>query len=104
MGIAILGSTNQLNEKLSHPHPFIIASRPRPGFSIHFHAVPVTIRDKAIGYRYIVRITPSARIFWSNKIANKRPRSIEINMNKNPKINKFENATSQRGDSNNLSY
>jgi hypothetical protein len=47
------------------------------GLSIHFHTVPVTTKDKAMGYKYTVRIKPSPRIFWSNKIAKKTPMIIE---------------------------
>ena len=43
------GSTSQPKLNPSNPQPFTIASIPRPGFRIHFHAVPVTIIESAMG-------------------------------------------------------
>ncbi|MNY62561.1 hypothetical protein D3C86_1993950 [compost metagenome] len=52
-------------------------SSPRLGLRIHFQAVPVTMNDSAMGYRNTVRNTPSARTFWSRKMASTMPRAIE---------------------------
>ena len=83
------GSINQSNLKFSNPIFFIEASKPSPGFRIHFQAVPVTIKESDIGYRYTVLIKPSNRILWSKSIAKIRPRNIEIVINK-------KNARSER--------
>ncbi len=52
----------------------------------------------------MVRSTPSARIFWSRKIASASPISIEMTMNSPPKIKRLFIATSQRGAANRRSY
>ena len=45
------GVTNQSNVKVSKPISCANFSIPNDGFNIHFQAVPVTINDKAIGYK-----------------------------------------------------
>ena len=49
--MAISLSTNQSKVKFSKPQSLNIFWIPKVGFNIHFHAVPVTIKDSAIGYK-----------------------------------------------------
>ena len=49
--IDISGVTNQSNLKVSKPISWANFSIPSVGFRTHFQAVPVTINDKAIGYK-----------------------------------------------------
>jgi hypothetical protein len=44
-----------------------------PGFSIHLHTTPVTIKDIAIGNRYMLRKNFSNLTFLSKRIAKRRP-------------------------------
>ena len=77
---------------------------PRPGLRIHFHAVPVTMKLKAIGYRYTVRNSPSARIFWSSRMASSSPSAIAPPMKRMPKIARLVSATHQRSLANSVAY
>ncbi|MNP49534.1 hypothetical protein D3C76_1437230 [compost metagenome] len=45
------GSISQSRRKPSQPQSRNNLSRPMPGLSSHFQAVPVTIIDNAMGYR-----------------------------------------------------
>ena len=87
--IALSGLPSQSNEKLVQPQSCSTFSRPRPGFRIHCHAVPVTMNDSAIGYRKIARNAPSLRIFWSSRIARNRPSPTQIAMNGMPNQPRF---------------
>ena len=58
----------------------MVFSSPIAGSRNHFHAVPVTMKLSAMGYRKIGRNTPSPRIFWSRKIASIRPMIVEMTM------------------------
>ena len=77
---------------------------PKVGFNIHFQAVPVTMNDSAIGYKYIVLKRPSALIFWSRNIARIIPITIQIIKKSAVKISKLSTAISHFLDAHNLTY
>src|SRR5262249_44233798 len=87
--IARSGSPSQPNEKLVQPQSFSTFWKPRSGFRIHCHAVPVTMNDNAIGYRNTARNAPSLRIFWSRRMASRRPRQMQIEINGMPNQPRF---------------
>ena len=48
---AVSDCTSQSKLKLAQPMSCMSFSSPRLGFRIHFQAVPVTMNDKAMGYK-----------------------------------------------------
>ena len=59
----------QGKEKLVQPDGCRVFSNPMPGSSNHFHAVPVTMNDSAIGYYFLTKRFTGSIVFERDLMA-----------------------------------